>query len=91
MHTHGFHFTVIGTDGRRLDAPYSKDTIDIAPAERYDIIIKLDQVGRYMFHDHIEQNTTNNGSYPGGMITMISVNNPDGSNPVPMKQMMSGQ
>ena len=89
MHTHGFHFLVVGTDGRKLDSPYYKDTIDISPGERYDILINLNQVGRYMFHDHIEINMTNNGEYPGGMATMISVNNRDGSNPVPMSQMMA--
>jgi FtsP/CotA-like multicopper oxidase with cupredoxin domain len=89
MHSHGFHFQVIGSDGRKLSEPYFKDTIDVSPGERYDLIFKLDQAGRYMFHDHLEQNTTNNGSYPGGMMTMISVNNPDGSNPVPMQQMMN--
>jgi FtsP/CotA-like multicopper oxidase with cupredoxin domain len=87
--SHGFHFLVIGSDGRKLDSPYYKDTIDVAPGERYELLFKLNQVGRYMFHDHIEQNTTNNGESPGGMMTMISVNNPDGSNPVPMQQMMS--
>jgi manganese oxidase len=89
IHSHGFHFQVIGTDGRKLDSPYYKDTLDMAPGERYDILFHFDQVGRYMFHDHIEQHTTNNGEYPGGMITMINVNNPDGSNPVSMQQMMS--
>lgn len=82
MHSHGFHFLVVGTDGRKLDQPYYKDTLMIGPAERYDVIFKLDQVGRYMFHDHAEQMTTNNGEYPGGILTMINVNNPDGSNPV---------
>ena len=91
MHSHGFHFLVLGSDGRKLDAPYYKDTLDIAPGERYDILFTLDQAGRFMFHDHIEQNTTNDGDYPGGMMTMISVNNPDGSNPVPMKQVMSSR
>jgi hypothetical protein len=43
-----------------------------------------------MFHDHIEQNTANNGLYPGGMITMINVNNSDGSNPVSPQQAMAG-
>jgi FtsP/CotA-like multicopper oxidase with cupredoxin domain len=90
LHSHGFHMLVVGSDGRKLDTPYYKDTLSVGPAERYEVIIKLDQVGRYMFHDHAEQMTTNNGSYPGGMITMISVNNPDGSNPIPMQQMMNG-
>ncbi len=89
MHSHGFHFLVVGSDGRKLDSPYYKDTLDIGPGERYDIIFNLNQVGRYMFHDHTEYATTNNGSYPGGMMTMITVNNPDGSNPVPMKQVMT--
>ena len=89
MHSHGFHFLVVGTDGRKLASPYYKDTIDVSPGERYDIIFVFNQAGRYMFHDHIEQNMTNNGAYPGGMATMISVNNRDGSNPVPMQQIMS--
>ncbi len=91
MHTHGFHFLVIGANGRKLDQPYYKDTLLIEPGERYEIILRLDQVGRFMFHDHIDENATNNGAYPGGMITMINVNNPDGTNPAPMPSMnMSG-
>jgi FtsP/CotA-like multicopper oxidase with cupredoxin domain len=87
MHSHGFHFQVIGTDGRMLAQPYEKDTLAIAPGERYDILFTFDQAGRYMFHDHVEQFTTNNGEYPGGIMTMINVNNKDGSNPVPMLKM----
>lgn len=89
IHTHGFHFQVIGSDGRKLDSPYYKDTISLGPGERYDILLNLNLAGRFMFHDHIEQYTTNNGDYPGGMLTMISVNNPDGTNPVPMQQIMA--
>jgi len=84
LHSHGFHFQVIGTDGRKLDQPYYKDSLTIGSAERYEILFDLNQVGRYMFHDHVEQNTTNDGAYPGGMITMINVNKPDGTNPIPM-------
>jgi FtsP/CotA-like multicopper oxidase with cupredoxin domain len=84
IHTHGYHFQVIATDGRKLSDPYEKDTLSIAPGERYDIILKLDMVGRYMIHDHFEQYTTNNGESMGGMVTMINVNNQDGSNPIPM-------
>lgn len=90
MHTHGFHFLVIGANGRKLDQPYYKDTILMEPGERYDIILRLDQVGRFMFHDHIDENATNNGAYPGGMITMINVNNLDGTNPAPMPSIKAG-
>jgi FtsP/CotA-like multicopper oxidase with cupredoxin domain len=87
MHTHGFHFLVIAANGRQLDQPYYKDTLLVDPGSRYDIIIRFNQVGRYMFHDHIDENITNNGSYPGGMITMINVNNADGTNPARMPAM----
>lgn len=90
MHTHGFHFLVIGANGRKLDHLYYKDTLLIKPGERYDIILRLNQVGRFMFHDHIDEDTTNNGVYPGGMITMINVNNVDGTNPAPMPSMNTG-
>jgi len=42
-----------------------------------------------MFHDYIEQNTTNGDAYPGGMITMINVNKPDGTNPIPVPKVDS--
>ncbi len=87
LHSHGFHFLVLGSDGRKVPEPYEKDTLVVGPGERYEILFTLDQIGRYMFHDHFEQNTTNNGGYPGGMMTMINVNNKDGSNPVPMPKM----
>ncbi|MBE3559738.1 MAG: multicopper oxidase domain-containing protein [Ktedonobacteraceae bacterium] len=87
IHTHGYHFLVLGTDGRKLDMPYYKDTLAVGPAERYEILLDLNLVGRYMFHDHVEGAITNDGGFPGGMITMINVNNPDGSNPVPMPKM----
>ncbi len=90
MHTHGFHFLVIGANGRKLDQAYYKDTLLIEPGERYDIILRLNQVGRFMFHDHVDEDTTNNGVYPGGMITMINVNNVDGTNPAPMPSMNTG-
>jgi FtsP/CotA-like multicopper oxidase with cupredoxin domain len=90
MHSHGYHFTVIGTDGRALAHPYEKDTLEIAPGETYEILFHFDHPGRFMFHDHFEQDTTNNGVYPGGMMTMITVNNPNGSNPTLLPRGMSG-
>ena len=84
MHSHGYHFTVIGTDGRALPQPYLKDTLEIGPGETYEILFHCTLAGRFMFHDHTEEYTTNNGAYPGGMLTMITVNNANGSNPVQM-------
>ncbi|WP_126555106.1 multicopper oxidase domain-containing protein [Dictyobacter kobayashii] len=87
MHTHGHHFQVIGANGQKLAHPYYKDTLMLAPGETADISLFLNKPGRYMFHDHIEANTTNNGVYPGGMMTMININLPNGQNPVAMPDM----
>lgn len=75
MHMHGFHFDVIASDGRPLPAPWVKDTISIAPGERYDLLVTLDQRGIFPFHDHSEVHVTNNGRVGdggmGGMHTMV--------------------
>lgn len=75
MHMHGFHFDVIASDGRPLPAPWTKDTISIAPGERYDLLVTLSQRGVFPFHDHSEVRVTNNGKVGeggmGGMHTMV--------------------
>ncbi len=76
MHMHGFHFDVIASDGRPLPAPWSKDTLSIGPAERYDLLVTLNQKGAYPFHDHNEIAVTNNGASGGGMHTMVYAGQP---------------
>jgi manganese oxidase len=76
MHLHGFHFEVIASDGRPLPQPYLKDTLSIAPGERYDILVQLDQLGAYPFHSHVVLDNMNNGRYPGGIHTMMTVTRP---------------
>jgi manganese oxidase len=73
MHMHGFHFEVVATDGRPLAHPYLKDTISVAPGERYDLLVTLDQVGAYPFHSHVVLDNLNDGDYPGGIHTMVTV------------------
>jgi manganese oxidase len=77
MHMHGFHFEVIASDGRPLPQPYLKDTLSIAPGERYDLLVTLDQLGAYPFHSHAITDNLNDGAYPGGIHTMITVVAPD--------------
>lgn len=76
MHMHGFHFEVIASDGRPLPAPLVKDTISVAPGERYDLLVTLDQLGSYPFHSHVLLDNMNDGIYPGGIHTMVSVLEP---------------
>ncbi|HYF79342.1 MAG TPA: multicopper oxidase domain-containing protein [Symbiobacteriaceae bacterium] len=71
MHMHGFHFKVIASDGRPMPFAWEKDTLSIAPGERYDILVTLDKKGAYPFHSHAIVDNLNAGVYPGGMHTMV--------------------
>lgn len=75
MHLHGYHFDVVGTDGYPLQATaqYKKDTLNIAPGERYDIEFTADNPGTWVFHCHILSHVQNKGVEPGGMISLVSV------------------
>jgi hypothetical protein len=35
------------------------------------VIVKMNNPGRFIFHDHIDRHVTNDGKYPGGAITII--------------------
>lgn len=71
MHMHGPHFTVMATDSHDLPMPYNKDTLDIAPGERYDIEVTPTKAGAYPFHAHNIQYVRN--LYPGGMHIMLDI------------------
>lgn len=73
MHMHGPSFMVVDTDGRPLPFAYEKDTLDIAPGERYDIEVTPRKAGLYPFHAHNLKYVTNDGMYPGGMHLMIDI------------------
>lgn len=73
IHMHGFHFKVVASDGRPLPAPIEKDTLNVGPAERYDILVTLTQSGHFPIHSHNITDNTNDGVYPGGMHTMMMV------------------
>ncbi|MBX3070903.1 MAG: multicopper oxidase domain-containing protein [Thermomicrobiales bacterium] len=67
FHTHGHSFRVVGTDGNLVPeaAQIVKDTIMIAPGERYDLLLVADNPGVWMVHCHIENHADN------GMMTVI--------------------
>lgn len=71
IHLHGHHFQVTHKDGYLLPAPYYADTILIAPGERYDVYVKLDNPGPWMLHDHMPQHEQNDHINPGGMMTHL--------------------
>ncbi|MEA2597988.1 MAG: hypothetical protein QOF01_4457 [Thermomicrobiales bacterium] len=67
FHTHGHSFKIVATDGNPVPkaAQLTKDTVLIAPGERYDIAFEADNPGVWMAHCHIENHAAN------GMMTVI--------------------
>jgi FtsP/CotA-like multicopper oxidase with cupredoxin domain len=69
MHLHGLPQQVFAKDGFLLPAPYWCDTLNIAPGERYDVIVPCDSTGLWAFHCHI----LNHAEGPYGMFGMVTV------------------
>jgi len=67
FHPHGHSFRIVTTDGNPVprDAQLTKDTVWIAPGERYDIVFEANNPGVWMAHCHIENHAAN------GMMTVI--------------------
>lgn len=75
MHLHGMPFKVVATDGYPVPevAQLTKDTISVAPGERYDIEFLATEPGVWMLHCHILHHTTNDNVEPGGLMLVINV------------------
>ena len=72
MHLHGMPMRVIAKDGYNLPAPYLCDTINVAPGERYDVIVDARAPGIWAFHCHVLSHAENrNGMF--GMVTVLAV------------------
>jgi len=53
MHQHQFDQLVVAKDGIPLDNPYWVDVLNVAPGERYSVLMKLDTPGTWVWHCHI--------------------------------------
>jgi uncharacterized cupredoxin-like copper-binding protein len=53
MHLHQFDQIVVSKDGYPLDEPYTVDTLNVAPGERYSVLVNLDVPGAWVWHCHI--------------------------------------
>ncbi|MGL4649026.1 MAG: multicopper oxidase domain-containing protein, partial [Caldilineaceae bacterium] len=75
MHLHGVPFKIVATDGYPVPeaAQLTKDTILIAPGERYDIEFVATEPGMWMLHCHIPHHITNDGVEPGGLVVTVNV------------------
>jgi manganese oxidase len=68
MHLHGMYQQVIAKDGAKLPAPYLVDTLNVAPGERYDVIVDCLEPGVWAFHCHV----LSHAEGPQGMFGMVS-------------------
>jgi FtsP/CotA-like multicopper oxidase with cupredoxin domain len=53
MHLHQFDQIVIAKDGFPIDVPYAADVVNVAPGERYSVLVKMDKAGTWVWHCHI--------------------------------------
>ena len=71
MHLHGFDFQVIAQDGKPV-TPYTRDTLTVAPGERYDITFTASKEGIWPFHCHVLSHVeSDHGMH--GMVTAVIV------------------
>jgi FtsP/CotA-like multicopper oxidase with cupredoxin domain len=78
MHIHGGPFTIVETDGVPVpkSAQIEKDTVNVGPGERYDVIWEARRPGRWLLHCHIPHHTTNDNveeQGAGGLTAIINV------------------
>jgi len=78
MHVHGGPFTIVATDGTPVPeaARITKDTVNVGPGERYDVIWTAREPGKWLIHCHIPHHTTNNNveeQGAGGLTMVINV------------------
>lgn len=53
MHLHGLEQLVVAKDGMPVPQPYRADTVNVAPGERYSVLVHADEPGVWAWHCHI--------------------------------------
>ena len=75
MHIHGGPFEIVETDGYPVPkaARFTKDTVNVGPGERYDVVWQARRPGKWLLHCHIPHHMTNDGheEQGGGGLMMI--------------------
>ncbi|AFY91005.1 multicopper oxidase family protein [Chroococcidiopsis thermalis] len=78
MHIHGGPFKIVEADGNPVPvaAQIEKDTINVAPGERYDVIWTARNKGKWLLHCHIAHHATNDNvevKGAGGLTMLVNV------------------
>ncbi len=73
MHLHGMYMQVFAEDGAVYTNPYYCDTVNVAPGQRFDVLIDCQNPGAWAFHCHILNHAeSNHGMF--GMVTALVIN-----------------
>jgi len=78
MHIHGGPFRIVETDDNPVppEGQWVKDTVNVGPGERYDVLWEAREPGKWLLHCHIAHHTTNNNVETeggGGLMLIIEV------------------
>lgn len=71
FHLHGHDLLVTHKDGLPLPAPFKADVLYIEQGARYDVIVRMNNPGLWIDHDHIEHHISNAGQTPGGAVLIV--------------------
>jgi len=72
MHQHQFPQLVFAKDGFPLEYPYWADTVNVAPGERYSVLVHANRGGTWVWHCHILTHVeSDEGMF--GMVTALIV------------------
>lgn len=73
MHLHNNRQLVIAKDGFPLESPYYVDTLDVAPGERYSVLVIAELPGTWVWHCHIFSHVEKPDGTMFGMLTALIV------------------
>ncbi len=73
MHLHNQPQLVIAKDGYPLASPYLADTVNVAPGERYTVVIFAETPGTWVYHCHILSHVEREDGSVFGMFTALIV------------------
>jgi FtsP/CotA-like multicopper oxidase with cupredoxin domain len=68
MHLHGMPQQVFAKDGYPVNPPQFCDTVDVAPGNRYDVIVEATEPGSWIFHCHV----LTHAEGPEGMFGLVT-------------------
>ncbi|MFN8558027.1 MAG: multicopper oxidase domain-containing protein [Dehalococcoidia bacterium] len=68
MHLHGMPMRVVAKDGYLLPNSYQCDNLDVAPGDRYEVLIEAETPGIWAFHCH----TLSHAESPEGMFGLVT-------------------